>query len=485
MGLFGTSTCPALLSLHQMLLHTAREPEASTQQPRRSSTHLLTISFQMSKLFRIDCGYQNYDWGKIGSSSAVAQFAAKSNSATKIDEAKPYAELWMGTHPSVPSKVVDDASLEGKVLREVVGSSLAEYLHPAVVEKFGSDKELPFLFKVLSIEKVLSIQAHPDKALARQLHASDPKNYPDDNHKPEMAIAVTDFEGFCGFKPLDQIAATLQSISEFYDIIGAETVKAFTEGIKPAAEVGSADDTANRKLLQQVFGKLMNSDDQTIAEKAALLVKRAESQPDTLNKLAPELAELVLRLNKQFPNDIGLFCGCLLLNHVRLNVGEAMFLQAKDPHAYISGDIIECMAASDNVVRAGFTPKFKDVENLVEMLTYSYESVEKQKMPLLPFAKSSGEAVTSVLYDPPIAEFSVLQTIFDKKSGQKQQFAEFDGPSIVIATNGTGSIRIKGEAAKTVETGYVFFVAPGTEIELESTSTDAPFTTYRAFVEAN
>ena len=78
---------------------------------------------------------------------------------------------------------------------------------------------------------------------------------------------------------------------------------------------------------------------------------------------------------------------------------EAMFLQAKDPHAYISGDIIECMAASDNVVRAGFTPKFKDVKNLVEMLTYSYESVEN-KMPLQEFPRSKGDAVKSVLYDP-------------------------------------------------------------------------------------
>ena len=71
-------------------------------------------------------------------------------------------------------------------------------------DKFGSSKELPFLFKVLSIEKVLSIQAHPDKKLGAQLHAADPKNYPDDNHKPEMAIAVTDFEGVCGFQAISR-----------------------------------------------------------------------------------------------------------------------------------------------------------------------------------------------------------------------------------------------------------------------------------------
>lgn len=435
----------------------------------------------MSKLFRIDCGYQNYDWGKIGSSSAVAQFAASSNPSTVIDESKPYAELWMGTHPSVPSKAVG-GEIEGKTLRELVGEHPTELLHPKIINKFGSDKELPFLFKVLSIEKVLSIQAHPDKKLGAQLHAADPKNYPDDNHKPEMAIAVTDFEGFCGFKPLDQLAETLKTVPELHTVIGDAIVKEFTEGIVPNAALGSQEDVNNRKLLQKVFGKLMNTDDKTINDQAAKLVHRAETEPSVFTAIDPRLPDLIIRLNKQFPNDIGLFCGCLLLNHVGLKKGEAMFLQAKDPHAYISGDIIECMAASDNVVRAGFTPKFKDVKNLVEMLTYSYDSVEKQKMPLLPFSKSHGEASKSVLYNPPIAEFAVLQTIFDRADA-KQQFDGFEGPSIVIATSGEGKIGIKGGEVLDVKTGYVFFVAPGTEIELISGSKE--FTTYRAFVEDN
>lgn len=437
-------------------------------------------------LFRIDCGYQNYDWGKIGSSSAVAQFASKSNPETKIDEAKPYAELWMGTHPSVPSKVVEQGSANnGKVLRDLVSEHPEQLLHKDIINKFGSSKELPFLFKVLSIEKVLSIQAHPDKALAAQLHANDPKNYPDDNHKPEMAVAVTDFEGFCGFKPLEEIAKSLETVPEFRDIIGEELSTEFVSGIKSNVEAGSADDVNNKKLLQKLYGKLMRTDEATINKKAAELVKRAETSPEVFETIAPGLANLIGRLHKQFPNDIGLFCGCLLLNHVPLKKGEAMFLQAKDPHAYISGDIMECMAASDNVVRAGFTPKFKDVENLVSMLTYDYGSVEKQKMPLLPFAKSRGDAVKSVLYDPPIAEFAVLQTIFDTKAGQKQEFDGFDGPSIVIATNGEGTIQLKGKEPKEFVTGYVYFIAPGAEVELVSKSEDEPFTTYRAFVEAN
>lgn len=440
-----------------------------------------------SKLFRIDCGYQNYDWGKVGSSSAVAQFASQSNPNTKIDESKPYAELWMGTHPSVPSKIVDlESGNNGKVLREYITENPQELLNTKIIEKFGAANELPFLFKVLSIEKVLSIQAHPDKKLAAQLHANDPKNYPDDNHKPEMAVAVTDFEGFCGFKPLEEISLTLQLIPELREIIGDELSQQFISGIKSNVTEGDADDVSNRKLLQAFYGKLMRTDESIITEKAKSLVKRTHDQPELFAKISPSLAALIQRLDKQFPDDIGLFCGCLLLNHVPLKKGEAMFLQAKDPHAYISGDIMECMAASDNVVRAGFTPKFKDVENLVNMLTYAYGSVDKQKMPLLPFAKSHGDAVKSVLYDPPIEEFAVLQTIFEPKAGEKQYFDEFEGPSIVIATNGSGEIKIKGETtAKEFKTGYVYFIAPNTEIELTSTSTDEPFTTYRAFVESN
>jgi mannose-6-phosphate isomerase len=357
-----------------------------------------------------------------------------------------------------------------------------EYVGSSLIDKFGGKVQLPFLFKVLSIQKALSIQAHPDIPLAKVLHANDPKHYPDDNHKPEMAIAVTEFEGFCGFKPLDQLSKTLATVPELNEIIGGDLVQEFTKNVVPDAEEGSQQDTANRKLLQKVFGKLMNSPDSVIETQAKKMVERAQNDPAVFDRLDSRLAKLIVRLNEQFPNDIGLFCGCLLLNHVELNPGEAMYLGAKDPHAYISGNIIECMAASDNVVRAGFTPKFKDVENLVNMLTYSYAPIERQKMPLLPFSRSQGDAKTSVLYDPPIAEFAVLQTIFDTNGG-KQHFDAFNGPSIVIATKGNGTIAIEGSAEPQVfKQGYVYFIAPGTSVELVGNAGEE-FTTYRAFVE--
>jgi len=197
-----------------------------------------------------------------------------------------------------------------------------------------------------------------------------------------------------------------------------------------------------------------------------------------------ELADLVVRLNRQFPGDIGLFV-LFFLNYVKLEVGEAMFLKADDIHAYLSGDIIECMAASDNVVRAGFTPKFKDVDTLISMLTYSYAPISEQKMEPVDYpyvtlntvAYSSGSNAT--LYDPPIDEFSVVKTDLRKK-GAKATFEQIAGPSIFICTTGEGKISV-GPKVEEVKPGYVYFVGATAEVVLESESED--FTMFKAFCE--
>merc|ERR1712093_570514 len=92
-----------------------------------------------------------------------------------------------------------------------------------ITSKYSS--KLPFLFKVLSINKALSIQAHPNKKLAEKLHAQDPKNYPDDNHKPEMTIAITPFEGLCGFRPLQEISQFLNTVQPLRDLVGDSNAK--------------------------------------------------------------------------------------------------------------------------------------------------------------------------------------------------------------------------------------------------------------------
>jgi len=137
---------------------------------------------------------KTYAWGRIGTKSLVAQLAAVFK---PISGDTPYAELWMGSHPS------GSCTLEnGQTLTEYINEN-PDVLGKDVYSKFGPT--LPFLFKVLSVETALSIQAHPDKNLASILHRRDPTNYADDNHKPEMAIAVTPFEVLCGFRSLTEI----------------------------------------------------------------------------------------------------------------------------------------------------------------------------------------------------------------------------------------------------------------------------------------
>ncbi|KAA8564796.1 hypothetical protein MFRU_008g03650 [Monilinia fructicola] len=436
-------------------------------------------------LIRLQCGVNSYDWGKVGSDSAAAKFAAATPADDfSIQEEKPYAELWMGTHPSNPSK---DLTTK-RTLLDLVQDNQA-LLSKDVSDRFGD--KLPFLFKVLSIGKALSIQAHPNKKLAEQLHKKDSKNYPDDNHKPEMTIAITPFDGLCGFRPLAEISHFLSTVPSLKKLVGESEVEEYQSAIKGQETSDNSDDEAkNKKALQKAFTALMNAKKEDVEKASEELVKSAEEEGENFaggggpSNEGKELADLVVRLNHQFPGDIGLFVQ-FFLNYVKLEVGEAMFLKADDIHAYLSGDIIECMAASDNVVRAGFTPKFKDVDTLTSMLTYSYAPISEQKMEPVdyPYATLNATAYSSgssaILYDPPIAEFSVVKTDL-KKKGAKATFEQIAGPSIFICTTGNGKISV-GPKVEEVKPGYVYFVGATAEVVLEAEDED--FTTFKAFCE--
>jgi len=436
-------------------------------------------------LFRLQCGVNSYDWGKIGKDSAAANFAAATPvNGFSIQDDKPYAELWMGTHPSNPSKDLDTK----RSLLDLVQDNQA-LMSTEIGEKFGH--RLPFLFKVLSIGKALSIQAHPNKDLAAQLHKKDSKNYPDDNHKPEMTIAITPFEGLCGFRPLAEVSHFLSTVPALRNLIGKSEAEAFISAVKDQdTSDKKQDEESNRKALKKAFSALMTAKLDDVSTQAKELVQSAKEEGPAFaggggpTNTGKELSDLVLRLNEQFPEDIGLFV-LFFLNYVRLEVGEAMFLKADDIHAYLSGDVVECMASSDNVVRAGFTPKFKDVDTLVNMLTYSYAPIEEQKMNPVDYpyitmnSVAYSSASSATLYDPPIEEFSVVKTDL-KKSGAKATFEQLAGPSIIICTSGSGKISV-GPKTEEVRTGFVFFAGATAEVVLESTSTD--FITFKAFCE--
>src|ERR1700761_1474590 len=158
----------------------------------------------------------------------------------------------MGTHPSNPSKDLTT----GRTLLDLVQDNQA-LMSQAISKRY--QQKLPFLFKVLSINKALSIQAHPNKKLAEQLHARDSKNYPDDNHKPEMTIAITPFDGLCGFRPLNEIAHFLGTVPALRDLVGNENAQKFESAIAGKEDSDKQEDVeSNKKALREAFTALMS-----------------------------------------------------------------------------------------------------------------------------------------------------------------------------------------------------------------------------------
>jgi len=328
---------------------------------------------RQGRVYRLQPAVKQYAWGIRGSDSRVARFGLEAGAIRAIDQSAPYAEIWLGTHPSGPS-LLDDGTELSKVVACPRG-------------------QLPWLLKVLSAGKALSIQAHPDKKLAEKLHSMHPEIYKDDNHKPEMAIALTPFEAMCGFRRLSEIAVHLRKHREFAACISTEAQLA-------VFMAGTQDAAAQRAALHKVFESFMACDLEVASTQLRAIVarlrreQRAQFRPSGAQHINPpqssgapgsnlgngddppesawerKAARAILRLEEQFPGDVGAMAP-LFLNYLLIAPGESFFMAANEPHAYVAGEILECMACSDNVVRAGLTPKLKDVDNLVEMLTYS------------------------------------------------------------------------------------------------------------------
>uniref|UniRef100_A0A1J3HN67 Mannose-6-phosphate isomerase n=1 Tax=Noccaea caerulescens TaxID=107243 RepID=A0A1J3HN67_NOCCA len=404
---------------------------------------------------RLRCAVKNYEWGKLGPDSLVARLHV-ANSGCRVDPDVPYAELWMGTHESGPSHVVKEEEFgsgrdgsECMVTLKSLVSDNPDLLGSRVVDKWGRD--LPFIFKVLSVTKALSIQAHPNKALAEKLHREDPLLYRDANHKPEIALAVTHFQALCGFVSLKELKEVIANVPEITELVGS---KAADQIFK----VHEHDEDENVKsVVRLIFTQLMsassNETKQVISQMKIRLI--SESQHRELS----EKEKLVLELEKQYPGDVGVI-SAFFFNYVKLNPGEALYLDADEPHAYISGDCVECMAASDNVVRAGLTPKHRDVQTLCSMLTYKLGYPEILKgIPLTPYITR---------YLPPFDEFEVDHC--DLPTGKSTVFPAVPGPSIYLVIEGKGRLQTGSSSQLLVNQGDVFFVPANKEIHVTGES---------------
>lgn len=351
-------------------------------------------------------GYlQVYEWGKIGYGSIAAILYADD-----IDPSTPYAELWLGTHPN------------GNATIKEYQMSLQEYLeeHPEYLgtaleywNKFGT---LPFLLKVLSVRKALSIQVHPDILTAQVLHEDYPLLYKDPNHKPEMAIALTKFHALCGFRSAEEIKECFVNVTELQLIITPSLLLTYQE-------------TLDETLLKKILFSMLTKDDELVELAITKFLRRFDEEDEPTKEKFKY--QLVKKLHDQFPADSGAFM-VFFLNEVTLEPGEAMYIPPGLPHAYLSGDCVECMATSDNVVRAGLTPKYKDIETLLEILDYQSFTPEGLKM------KSKAISEYTTHYHPPITDFGVSRVCIPEGTNWVSPY--HDSCQVFFVLEGEGTI---------------------------------------------
>ena len=298
-------------------------------------------------MLKLNNSLQNYAWG---SKTALTELYGIQNPSQQ-----PMAELWMGAHPKSSSTVEINGKQQS--LRELIEADKTGLLGEKVAARFG---ELPFLFKVLCAEQPLSIQVHPGKPAAeagfeRENRAgvaidAPERNYKDANHKPELVYALTPFLAINGFRPLTEIVSLLQPVAGAHPII---------------AHFLQQPDEAN---LATLFSTLLSL--QQEEKSRAIDILKA-----TLHGQQGEPWQTIERIAAWYPDDSGLFSP-LLLNVIELQPGEAMFLFAETPHAYLHGVALEVMANSDNVLRAGLTPKHIDVPELMANVKFTSRAQE-------------------------------------------------------------------------------------------------------------
>lgn len=301
------------------------------------------MTFQTNAIYRMKNPIQNYAWG---SQTAFTEFYQTPN-----PEQLPQAEIWMGAHPNGCSELINLAN-ETMRLDDFIRQSPDAILGDA----FQTYGELPYLFKVLAAASPLSIQVHPDKASAEVGFARENeqgialtagnRNFKDPNHKPELVYALTEYRALNGFREFTEIVSLLTGL----DIPALN------------AEISAFIQLPNSDSLRALFSASLQVTGAAKQASVELLLAVAKQRTE------PAYAE-ILRLSHFYPDDMGLFSP-LLLNVVVLQPGEAMFLYAKTPHAYLQGVGLEAMASSDNVLRAGLTPKYIDIDALIENVEF-------------------------------------------------------------------------------------------------------------------
>jgi mannose-6-phosphate isomerase len=359
------------------------------------------------QIFDIDYRLRSYDWG---STHWIHDLFAVPN-----PENAPQAELWFGAHESAPSCVhVSGRRLD---LDSWIADDPVTRLGAGVAADF--DGRLPFLLKVLAAASPLSIQAHPNaeqaKAGFERENArgiaidADERSYRDAHPKPELLCALTRFDALLGFRAPGEIAELLEPLK----LGELATARA---GLTEAGD-------GERAALRGFVACVMQMDPSLQQELSRRAAERSAEISHSVNRATPYL--WVCELAESHPGDIGVLAP-LLLNIVTLEPGEAIFLPAGEMHSYLRGCGVELMANSDNVLRGGLTGKFKDIPELLNILSYRSGSPEI----LRPDRVSSLEAI----YRTPAREFEL--SVLDLAPGKMLRCEVTTGAEILLCSDG-------------------------------------------------
>ncbi len=402
------------------------------------------MSFGQDKIFTLKGKVQHYAWGGY---DYIANWIGHENHTKK-----PTAEYWMGAHPSASSVLVSN---EGEhVLFEAIKQHPVQFLGNRVFEQFG---ELPYLFKILDVRDMLSIQVHPSKTEAVKGYEAEEaaavllnaphRNYKDKNHKPEVMVALSEFWLLHGFLEEEALVTVLKTIPEFASLVEYFLQGSYKGLYKHIMELPQQD-------VNQLLGPLLQRE---IANKAA----------GTLTKHQPGWWASKLFNTQEISGDIdrGVF-SIYFFNIVKALPGEAVFQGAGIPHAYLEGQNVELMANSDNVLRGGLTPKHVDVPELLKHTIF-----EGTKVNIL-----SGDEIYrgETVYPCRVPDFGLSK--IELSTGQQISGTATSFEIIVVME---GSLQITGTNTVQAHRGQALAILPGEEYIIS-----APLGTlaYKAFV---
>jgi mannose-6-phosphate isomerase len=358
---------------------------------------------------------QPYAWGSTTSFSELL--------GIPNPDRTPQAEIWMGAHPKAPSAVETDSGWQP--LDRLIEQQPESILGSRTAGVF--DRKLPFLFKVLAAGEPLSIQAHPDLAQAREgfarenrsglSPAADERNYRDPNHKPECLCALTPFSAMCGFRPPGEIIELLRHVCP--------------EALRHEIDAFSADPGPDG--LRQLFTGLLSLDGPRRRRLVEEALARASDPSD-------ERLAWVGKLGRRYPDDSGVLSPALM-NVVRLDPGQALFLPAGVLHSYLEGTGIEIMANSDNVVRGGLTPKHIDIPELQKVVRFEPMRPERVR------TERTGPYETHYL--TPAAEFAL--SVVRLKTGETFRSDGRAGVEMLLCVDGRAQLVEADPAGRTLD----------------------------------